>query len=105
MTAHPVRQPHAIAPIDQADGIARRLLPVLRSMVRAEVEDIRTQAPRAVMLTADADIMAACKRVAKAVDQLEQARFAGGPEIPARKALHLAAKHLRTVMQKHRRGG
>lgn len=92
-----------LAPVDQADDIARRLLPALRSMVRAEVEQIRPVAPRVVMTKVDSEIMAACKKVAVAADRLEQAKFSGAGEISARMALVRTATLLGNVMKRHGR--
>jgi hypothetical protein len=103
MTAHPRPRPDALAPLDQADGIARRLLPALRSMVRAEVEQLKAPVPRVVISRPDAEIMAACRKVAAAVDRLEQAKFSGVAEIPARQALIRTATALGNVMKRHRR--
>lgn len=103
MTAHPRLKPEAVAPLDHVDDVARRLLPALRGLVRAEVEQLRVPAPRAVVLKPDAEIMAACKKVALAVDRLAQAKFAGAAEIPARMALIKAATTLGNVMKRHGR--
>lgn len=103
MTAHPRPKPAAIAPLDQVDDVARRMLPALRSMVRAEVEHLKVPVPRVVVAKVDAEIMEACRKVALAADRLEQAKFAGAAEIPARIALIKAATRLGNVMKRHGR--
>jgi hypothetical protein len=47
--------------------------------------------------------MEACRKVATAVDRLEQAKFAGQGEIGARVSLGKAAARLRNVMKRHGR--
>jgi hypothetical protein len=99
-----VRRIHVDTPsLDEADTIARRLLPALRSMVRAEVEQVRPSVPRVVVSRPDAEIMAACHKVALASDRLEQAKFSGIGEIAARQALIRTATTLGNVMKRHGR--
>ncbi|MEP9389634.1 hypothetical protein [Mesorhizobium sp. KR9-304] len=62
-------------------------------------EELRARADRA-----DSEIMLACKAVGEASDALAQAKFSGGPELPARRKLERAAAHLASVMRKHGRG-
>lgn len=92
-----------LAPLDQVDEVARRMLPALRSMVRAEVEHLKVPAPRVRISKVDAELMEACRKVAAAVDRLEQAKFAGQGEIGARVSLGKAAARLRNVMKRHGR--
>jgi hypothetical protein len=103
VTAQPRPKPWAVAPLDQVDDVARRMLPALRSMVRAEVEHLKVPVPRVVVSRPDAEIMAACRKVAAAVDRLEQAKFSGVAEIPARQALIRTATALGNVMKRHGR--
>ncbi|NGO50454.1 hypothetical protein [Allomesorhizobium camelthorni] len=53
---------------------------------------------------ADSEIMAACQAVGEASDAIAQAKFAGAPELPARRRLERAAALLAKVMRKHGRG-
>ena len=103
MTAHPRPKPHAAVALDEADTIARRLLPALRGLVRAEVELVRPTVPRVVISRPDAEIMAACRKVALAADRLAQAKFSGAGEIAARQALIRTATTLGNVMKRHGR--
>lgn len=91
------------APCDEADAIAEKLTPVLRRLVRAEVNKLRVPAPPARICRLDADMMRACRRVATACDALEQAKFAGLREVAARRELEKAAKALERVMRKQGR--
>lgn len=93
----------AFSPLDQADPIARRLLPVIRAMVTAEAEKLRQPVPKMTVARMDAEIMRACRKVAQAADHLEQAKFSGSAEIPARRELERAARALRRVMARHGR--
>jgi hypothetical protein len=98
------RRVHVDAPrLDDDDAIARRLLPALRSMVRAEVEQVRPPVPRVVVSRPDTEIMAACHKVALAADRLAQAKFSGTGEIAARQALIRTATTLGNVMKRHGR--
>lgn len=47
-------------------------------------------------------VMSACHRLGNAVDRLEQVRHTA-EEIPARRALELAARHLRNAMNRSKR--
>lgn len=102
MTAPLRKIEHVIAPLDEADPIARRVLAGVRRMVERELERVRAAPPRVVVMRADAEIMRACRKVAEAADRLEQAKFTSG-EIEARRSLERAAKSLRRVMEKHGR--
>lgn len=86
--------------------LATRLDDLVGELVRREQEkvvravlDRRERAARA-----DLDIMAACRAVGDAYDALEQAKFAGAPEVPARRALERAASRLAGAMRRHGRG-
>lgn len=93
------------APIDQIDGIKRRLSSVVGKVLLEEVEKLRVPAPRVEVARPDAEIMRACRKVAAAYDALQQAKYAGLQEVRARRALELAAKSLETVMRRHGRMG
>ncbi|MDZ5697827.1 hypothetical protein [Chelativorans sp. M5D2P16] len=91
-----------VAPLDEADPIARRVLAGVRQMVVHEVERLKVPAPRVIVRGPDGEIMRACRKVAEASDRLAQAKFSSG-EIPARQALERAAQNLQRVMRKHGR--
>lgn len=91
-----------LAPLDQADPIARRMVPIIRQMVEREVERLKVPAPKVKVLTPDAEIMRACHKVADASDRLAQAKYSS-EEIPARTALERAANTLQRVMRRHGR--
>ncbi|TPK38685.1 hypothetical protein [Mesorhizobium sp. B2-5-3] len=88
----------------QVDPLARKLAPVVREMLMAEVERIAASIPssRAKAGEVDADIMKACRVVASAADRLAQAKYGPG-EIAARKSLENAANGLRRAMCRHGR--
>lgn len=94
------------APVEnQIEGkLARKLAPVVREMLLAEIERLAAakvdKPPKADK--ADADIMEACRLVARAVDRLEQAKYGLG-EVSARRALEKAAHDLGRAMRKHGR--
>lgn len=95
------------APIDsRVDPLARKLAPVVREMLLAEVERlIAAEPPQAKPSKADkadADIMEACRLVARAVDRLSQAKYGLG-EVTARRELEKAAFNLGRAMRKHGR--
>lgn len=83
------RKAHAIAA-----AIAPALVPVLTAQLALR------EARKADDL--DAGIWAACAAVGKAVDRLEQLRFAGHREAVARQALEQACRQLRTAMARRR---
>jgi hypothetical protein len=89
----------------KVDPLARKLAPVVREMLMAEVERIAAEtlpATRAKAGEADRDIMKACRVVASAADRLAQAKYGPG-EIAARKSLENAANGLRRAMCRHGR--
>ena len=85
--------------------VSEKLMPVIRKMVKAEAAKIAARPPsvQVKMDRIEAEIMRASADVAAAVDQLRQAQFAGGPEVPARRKLEQAAERLQRVMKKHGR--
>jgi hypothetical protein len=90
----------------QIEGkLARRLAPVVREMLLAEVErlaaSIKPAMPKPTS-KADAAIMEACRQVASASDRLAQAKFGAG-EIAARKSLERAGTLLGRTMRKYGR--
>ncbi|BAB54378.1 hypothetical protein [Mesorhizobium japonicum] len=91
---------------NQIEGqLARKLAPVVREMLLAEVERIAASQPRPKpksVSKADDDIMEACRQVASAADRLAQAKYGVG-EISARKSLERAATVLGRAMRKHGR--
>ncbi|TPI39298.1 hypothetical protein FJW07_14045 [Mesorhizobium sp. B3-1-9] len=83
--------------------LARKLAPVVREMLLAEIERLAASTvakPKASK--ADDDIMEACRMVASAADGLAHAKFGPG-EIAARKSLERAATVLGRAMRKHGR--
>ncbi|TIX73965.1 MAG: hypothetical protein E5V25_04075 [Mesorhizobium sp.] len=88
----------------QVDPLARKLAPVVREMLLAEVERIAASVPKlkAKASQVDIDIMKACRMVASAADRLAQAKYGPG-EIAARKSLENAANGLRRAMERHGR--
>jgi hypothetical protein len=94
--------PEPVAPLDQADPLARRLLPVIRAMVREEAEKLSPPAPRVTMLKLERDIMEAAQRVARACDHLVDVKYTRD-EPSARVQLEKAAATLKRVMKKHGR--
>lgn len=82
----------------QIEPIARRLTPVIRDMIAAEVH--RARVDRVVEI--ENEIMGAAAAVGTALDKLLQAKFSPG-EPAARTGLERAAKSLRRVMKKHGR--
>lgn len=89
------------ARIDQVHQIRSRLSAVVDRVLREEVEKLCVPPPRVTMARPAAEIMEASRRVARAYDDLQQAKFAGLREAPARQALERAVKSLRTMMIKH----
>lgn len=92
-----------LAPLDEVPEIAARLAPIVRAVVLEEIA--RSEAERAPPRpsTADREIGEACRRVAAAVDRLEQAKFAGAQELAARKLVETEAARLRRAMARHGR--
>lgn len=81
-----------------AEKMSSAIRPVLEREVERRVGEVvaqmkRRQKPR------DRALMEACRKVAEAVDRLEQERFGPG-EISARMALGRAAERLRAVMRR-----
>lgn len=96
------------------DASAARIAAIVRGELAKEIERVQ-QAERerleaisaraeanARVTKGEAEIMAACRTVARAVDTLEQQRFTAG-ETLARRSLERAADKLRTAMRKHNR--
>ena len=84
-----------LAPLDQVDDVARRLLPALRSMVRAEVEHLKVLAPRVRISKVDAELMEACRKVATAVELRFDVRGSPSLAAPVRRRLErLAGRRL-----------
>ncbi|TPM41560.1 hypothetical protein [Mesorhizobium sp. B2-3-4] len=94
------------APLSQrVDPLARKLAPVVREMLLAEVERLAAAIKpvgKPKPSKADEDIMQACRTVAAAADRLAQAKYGPG-EIAARKSLENAATKLRRAMERHGR--
>ncbi len=94
-------------PIDnRADPLAKKLAPVVREMFLAEVARLVASEPPQPKpdkaRKAEADIMEACRLVARAADRLEQAKFGPG-EVTARRELEKAAHNLGRAMRKYGR--
>ncbi|RWE75265.1 hypothetical protein [Mesorhizobium sp.] len=91
------------APVEnQIEGkLARKLAPVVREMLLAEVERLAAAkvAARPKVSTADETIMEACRLVARTVDRLEDAKYTKR-EIAARRDLEKAALDLGRAMRK-----
>src|SRR5690606_35942605 len=62
MTAPLRKVEEVIAPLDEADPIARRVLAGVRRMVEREVEKLKMPAPRVMVRVPDAEIMRACRK-------------------------------------------
>ncbi|TPN79979.1 hypothetical protein [Mesorhizobium sp. B1-1-2] len=90
----------------KVDPLARKLAPVVREMLLAEVERLAASLPkpkpRDASTKADRDIMQACREVAEAADRLAQAKFGIG-ELAARTKMERAGAHLGRVMKKYGR--
>ncbi|MBZ9719117.1 hypothetical protein LB519_14810 [Mesorhizobium sp. AD1-1] len=89
----------------KVDPLARKLAPVVREMLLAEVERLAASIPAAKprqTSKADAAIMEACRQVAAASDRLALAKFGAG-EIAARKSLERAGALLGRTMHKYGR--
>jgi len=86
-----------------------RVLKIAERIDHLVAEEARMMQARAEHVAkaarADAEIMRACKAVGEASDAIAQAKFAGAPELPARRRLERAAAHLASVMRKHGRAG
>jgi hypothetical protein len=91
---------------NQIEGqLARRLAPVVREMLMAEVERVAAAIPAAKPKStgkADDEIMEACRQVANAVDQLLHEKFGVG-EIAARRRLERTATILGKTLRRHGR--
>ncbi|MCG8270337.1 hypothetical protein MIC97_02305 [Aquamicrobium sp. NLF2-7] len=85
------------------DPIARALVPAVRDLLLDEVRRHVACERQAQADAVDADIMRACRAVARASDKLAQARFSGSPEAYARRDLVKAAAALGTTLRKHGR--
>lgn len=82
-----------------------RLAGRIAALVEEETECARRAETRRIKAEkADERIMAACQQVGAASDELAQCRFAGGPEMAARRKLERAAGKLADAMRA-RRGG
>lgn len=84
-------------------AIARKLAPVVREMLMQEVRRRAASAAPPTAAEIEADILAACREVARASDRLAQAEFSGAAEIPARQALVKACDLLSRTMRRHGR--
>jgi hypothetical protein len=93
-------------PLDnRVDPLAKKLAPVVREMLLAEIARLVAAEPPAKPAKAgraEADIMEACRVVARAADRLEQAKYGIG-EVAARRELERAAHILGRAMRKHGR--
>jgi len=84
----------------QTDDLSRRLAPLVRDMLLAEVE--RHAAERAQPSKADIDILECCRGGALAADGHAAVKFTAA-EIPARRRLERAATALGMAMRRHGR--
>ncbi|RUW41490.1 hypothetical protein EOA37_09515 [Mesorhizobium sp. M2A.F.Ca.ET.015.02.1.1] len=84
--------PKLLAAEERAQQVAKAMLPLLTA------EFIRRPEPRPLS-PQEQEIMVACGDVGRAIDRLDGATFASpGAERQARKALELAARHLRKLI-------
>jgi hypothetical protein len=91
----------AVDPNEQrakAARLADALAPLIEAHPLADPAPPRV-VERRVLVTADRLTIDAAKKVAKAVDILDQTKFAGGREVAARQALERAARSLRTQLK------
>ncbi len=99
--ANAARLAGLLPPASAAPALAERIVtgvtPAITTLLEAELERLRFSA--AATDRHERDLMVACKALGAAVDRLEQAMHTR-EEIPARRALILAAKKLRTVMRR-----
>lgn len=90
-----------LPPASAAPALAERIVtgvtPVISTLLAAELDKLRFSA--AAVARQERDLMIACKALGAAVDRLEQVMHTS-EEIPARRALIVAAKKLRTVMRR-----
>ncbi len=91
------------APIDKIDGINKRLTSAVGKILMEEMEKLREPPPRVIVRKLDEEIMSACRSLGAAFDDLQQAKYSGGPEVRARMNLEQAARRLRSVMRRHGR--
>ncbi|MDV6226364.1 hypothetical protein R2G56_08710 [Nitratireductor aquimarinus] len=91
------------APIDRIDGITKRMTSALGQILMEEAEKLREPPPRVIVRKLDEEIMSACRSLGAAYDDLQQAKYSGGPEVRARRNLEQAARRLRSVMRRHGR--
>jgi len=91
---------------NRVDPLAKKLAPVVREMLLAEIARLVAADPPTARPAkagrAETDIMEACRLVARAADRLEQAKYGIG-EVAARRELEKAARTLGRAMRKHGR--
>lgn len=86
----------------KSDPLAKAIAPVMHEMLLKEVERIAAVQLAQKPNRAEVEIMAACRDVARAVDDLLSAKFTNR-EIPARRHLEKVAHDLGRAMRKHGR--
>ncbi|KQZ14335.1 hypothetical protein ASD44_09815 [Mesorhizobium sp. Root554] len=86
---------------DRRRRLAAMLADTLAPLVDAELEATPPRiVVRHVAVYADRDLIQASVLVALAVNELDQAKYAGGREVAARMKLERAARRLRTRLRK-----
>lgn len=91
----------AVDPNEQrakAARLADALAPLIEAHLLSEPAPPRV-VERRVLVAADRMTIDAAKKVAAAVDLLDQTKFVGGREVAARQALERAARSLRTQLK------
>lgn len=86
----------------RSDEVARRMAPLVREMMLAEVARAVAAERETHPDKTDIEIMEACRAVARAVDLLAGAKFTAG-EIVARRRLEASAAALAKLMRRHGR--
>ncbi|RWE48574.1 MAG: hypothetical protein EOS79_08550 [Mesorhizobium sp.] len=92
----------AVDPNEQrakAARLADALAPLIEAHLLTEPTPQRV-VERRVLVTADRLTIDAAKKVAEAINFLDQTKYAGGREVAARQALERAARSLRTQLKK-----
>lgn len=86
-------------PKARAEGIVERIAPAIAAAIAAEMALVRSARQDAY----EAEKALACRVVGDALDTLDQARFAGGPEYRARIGLEHAVRKLKRVLDREGR--
>lgn len=98
MTAADPNDQLVVAHRAKAARLADALAPLIEAHLLSEPALPRV-VERRVLVTADRLTIDAAKKVAKAIDLLDQTKFVGGREVAARQALERAARSLRTQLK------